>query len=121
MKKLLLGTLAILSLATLLPQDANAQRNGRKHCYCYELERRLEGLETVLDRARLSRTEERELRYQLDEAYYHYEKIDFRRTPYEEQAPICTEGNRAVDRSWSRWQPWLAERRWDPGNRCNNF
>ncbi|HEX4925119.1 MAG TPA: hypothetical protein VFV50_13585 [Bdellovibrionales bacterium] len=122
MKKLLLMA---LTTAFLLPASSEAQRRPRdrprdmqKACSCYELERRLNGLNTVLRSVRLDRREERQISRDYRQGYRYYQQVNFRRDSRGEQERVCSLGNQAVDRSWVRWQPWLARRGWDQGNPC---
>ncbi len=86
-------------------------------CSCVELERRIQGLERVLQHARLDRYETRSIERDLRDGYHMLDQVN-QRTSHGEQERICSLGNQDVDRSWVRWQPWLAQRRLDPGNRC---
>lgn len=127
MKKLLLSA---LMTALLAPAAAEAQRrpdrpnrpdHAQKACACYELERRLNGLYVILSRVRLDRWEERQISRDYRQGYRYYQQVNFRRDSRGEQERVCSLGNQAVDRSWVRWQPWLARRGWDQGNRCGGF
>jgi len=116
-RTLFVSILAATSFLTFSPVESVAQGRDRYHCDCYELQRRVTGLNNVLRYARISRNEEQIIREDISDGYYYLNQINSN-TPYGEQARICSEGNQTVDVSWRRWQAWLAERRLDPGNRC---
>jgi hypothetical protein len=117
MKTFLLSVLAAASIFTVLPTESQAQGRGRLHCMCYELDRRLTGLENVIRYARISRYEENILNRDIRDGDYYFRQVTDR-TPYEEQARICSEGNQVVNVSWVRWQGWLKKQRLDPGTPC---
>ncbi len=124
MKKLLLSLLLTTVAAPSLAPASELHRDrshAQKHCNCYELERRIQGLQIVSSRLRLDRYEEQQIRRDLQGARWFYHQVNFRTTPAGEQSRVCSLGNQAANRSWVQWQPWLARRGWDPGNVCGAF
>lgn len=85
-------------------------------CNCNELQRRLFGLQNVLnyqaagaDAPRLSQVVRRGQR-QYQRAL---------RNPYPQyQEGECSVGNQELNYDWIRWQAWLATQGLDPGNVC---
>lgn len=104
--KFLLTSLALL--ATSLPAFSQG-------CNCNELQRRINGLQTVVnyqaagpDTGRLTQ-EIRRARWQYQRAL---------QSDYQTQDGLCSVGNQQLDLDWQRWQAWLATQGLDAGNVC---
>ncbi len=103
------------------PPDRPNRPSQDRACSCYELERRIEGMDTVLYQGNPSRMEARQIERQMARAEAFYNSVNFRRDSVRVQEAQCSRGNQEIDRSWERWQPWLARNRLDPGNRCRGY
>jgi hypothetical protein len=118
LKKIFLIAIAIFATAPAFAQfDVRPNRPDRRgSCFCVELQRRVSGLNYVIRNAQLDSYEARDLR---DDVYYGREALDDAMyADSAEQDAICSRGNEDVDNSWRRWQPWVARRGADIGNRC---
>ncbi|MGE3975424.1 MAG: hypothetical protein AB7F59_12945 [Bdellovibrionales bacterium] len=113
-----LFAVAALFTATLAAPNVEAQRRPQAECNCIELERRVQGLQNAVRYFRINNFERRQLRQdiQVGRNYLRQASVNRRNA-----GSICTYGNRAVNRSWVRWQPALAQRGLDIGNRCERW
>ncbi len=91
---------------------------NHKACACFELERRIQGMETVLYRGQPHPNEVRQIQYEIYQAKGYYNSVNFNRDREGLQNQKCSGGNMAINNSWVRWQPWLAHYGLDTGSRC---
>lgn len=111
-----MNKILVLVIAVFAALPAVANRFEQRACSCFELDRRVQGLEYVLRYARLDHLESRRIRNDVSAG-----KSTLRQSQYlngERQEQACSLGNQDVDQSWVRWQSWIARNGADIGNRC---
>lgn len=89
---------------------------GEQACSCNELERRISGLRYVLSYARLDHREAQNISSEVD--YGMRQLSNSRYQSVDQQESTCSIGNQGVDRSWVRWQPWVARQGADHDYGC---
>jgi hypothetical protein len=131
MKKVILGFFLLLSITV----NADQIRPGRPgqpgrppiptepgygaiNCNCTELERRVNGLQSIISYADYYEQTE------IQNAVYDGQRAlsDARYAPsFNEEGGICSRGNQAVDYVWTRWQPTVARLGYDRVRRCDSY
>jgi hypothetical protein len=110
-----------LIVALALLSSAAPAMAYEKDCNCVELERRVNGLQTVISTVRFKNNYEREVvRKDLQDAQSYLRQVDYNRTKETEQERLCSLGAQACDNSWAKWQPWLAQNGYDRQLYCND-
>jgi hypothetical protein len=104
MKKLIFSLMVLLSAV-----PAFAQNSQYRACTCLEFERRDRGLSYVANYVNLSYQERNDIYNQLQRGRSNYNQVNFYSDSQDRQNQLCSLGNQAVDYSWRRWQPWLAQ------------
>jgi hypothetical protein len=123
MKKLIWGfMLALTTAAPMVYADdevSSTLKSTPRACSCQEYERRSRGLNYVVNRVNVSQYERYNIENQLRNGNNYYRQAQYTNN-VNDQERGCSMANQAVDSSWRRWQPWLAQRGIDYEVYCNN-
>ncbi len=113
--------IAALSLATSTTAMARPSdlENHDRSCSCFELDRRIQGLDFVMSAAdEISRNEIQNISLNLERGQTALDGA--RKLPYRRQEAVCSRGLQELQNNWVRWQAWISEQGADIGNRCEH-